>query len=293
MTMATFQRHRLTPWLLLAPQLAIVAVFFFWPAAQAVLQAFYVEDPFGLGRTFVAFENFTRVLASTEYYRALGITVTFSVGVALGAMALALLLAVLADRVIKGAHAYKTLLIWPYAVAPAVAGVLWMFMLDPELGLVSAWLGTLGVDWNHQLNGGQAMTLVVMASIWKQMSYNFVFFLAGLQAIPKSLLEAAAIDGAGPWRRFWTITFPLLSPTSFFLLVMNSVYAFFETFGTIDATTAGGPGGATRTLVYKVYEDGFIGYDLGSSAAQSVLLMLLVGLLTLLQFRYLERKVQY
>ncbi|GED22090.1 sn-glycerol-3-phosphate ABC transporter permease UgpA [Halomonas halmophila] len=291
--MATFQRHRLTPWLLLSPQLAIVAIFFFWPAFQAVIQAFYVQDPFGLGRAFVAFENFTRVLGSAEYYRALGTTVTFSISVALGAMALALLLAVLADRVIKGAHGYKTLLIWPYAVAPAVAGVLWVFMLDPELGLVSAWLGAMGIDWNHQLNGGQAMALVIMASIWKQMSYNFVFFLAGLQAIPKSLLEAAAIDNAGPWRRFWTITFPLLSPTSFFLLVMNSVYAFFETFGTIDATTAGGPGGATRTLVYKVYEDGFIGYDLGSSAAQSVLLMLLVGLLTLLQFRYLERKVQY
>ncbi|MCW4151561.1 sn-glycerol-3-phosphate ABC transporter permease UgpA [Halomonas sp. 18H] len=291
--MATFQRHRLTPWLLLSPQLAIVAIFFFWPAAQAVFQAFYVEDPFGLGRTFVAFENFTRLFGSAEYYRALGITITFSISVALGAMALALLLAVLADRVIKGANGYKTLLIWPYAVAPAVAGVLWVFMLDPELGLISAWLGAVGIDWNHQLNGGQAMALVIMASIWKQMSYNFVFFLAGLQAIPRSLLEAAAMDNAGPWRRFWTITFPLLSPTSFFLLVMNSVYAFFETFGTIDATTAGGPGGATRTLVYKVYEDGFIGYDLGSSAAQSVLLMLLVGLLTLLQFRYLESKVQY
>lgn len=291
--MATFQRHRVTPWLLLAPQLAVIAVFFFWPAAQALVQAFYIEDPFGLGRSFVAFENFTRLLTSPAYYRALGVTGLFSVSVALGAMALALLLAVLADRVIRGAHGYKTLLIWPYAVAPAVAGVLWMFMLDPELGLISAWLSAVGIDWNHRLNGGQAMTLVVLASIWKQMSYNFVFFLAGLQAIPRSLLEAAAIDGAGPWRRFWSVTFPLLSPTSFFLLVMNSVYAFFETFGTIDATTGGGPGGATRTLVYKVYEDGFIGFDLGSSAAQSVLLMLLVGLLTLVQFRYVERRVQY
>ncbi len=211
---------------------------FLLAGAQAVLQAFYVEDPFGLGRTFVAFENFARVLASAEYYRALGITVASAsawrsahgAGTAAGG----------ARRPCdQGAHGYKTLLIWPYAVAPAVAGVLWMFMLDPELGLISAWLGALGIDWNHQLNGGQAMALVVMASIWKQMSYNFVFFLAGLQAIPRSLLEAAAIDNAGPWRRFWTITFPLLSPTSFFLLVMNSVYAFFETFGTIDATTAG------------------------------------------------------
>lgn len=291
--MATFERHRITPWVLLAPQLAVIAVFFFWPAAQAVVQAFYIEDPFGLGRTFVMFENFTRVLSSAEYYRALGVTVMFSFSVAAVAMALALLLAVLADRVIRGAGVYKTLLIWPYAVAPAIAGVLWMFLFDPSLGLISAGLADLGIDWNHRLNGGQAMLLVILASVWKQMSYNFVFFLAGLQAVPKSLLEAAAIDGAGPFRRFWTITFPLLSPTTFFLLVMNSVYVFFETFGTIDATTGGGPGGATRTLVYKVFEDGFVGYDLGSSAAQSVLLMILVGALTMVQFRYIERRVQY
>ncbi|GHC31921.1 sn-glycerol-3-phosphate ABC transporter permease UgpA [Aidingimonas halophila] len=291
--MATFQRHRLTPWILLAPQLAVIAVFFFWPAAQAIVQAFYIEDPFGLGHEFVWFENFARIFTSFEYLRALGVTALFSVSVAVGAMSLALLLAVQADRVIHGAHSYKTLLIWPYAVAPAVAGVLWMFMFDPNLGLLSAGLENLGIGWNHRVNGGQAMLLVILASIWKQMSYNFVFFLAGLQSIPKSLLEAAAIDGAGPWRRFWTVTFPLLSPTSFFLLVMNSVYVFFETFGTIDATTGGGPGGATRTLVYKVYEDGFEGYDLGSSAAQSVILLILVGLLTLLQFRYIERKVQY
>ncbi|WP_148254278.1 sn-glycerol-3-phosphate ABC transporter permease UgpA [Aidingimonas lacisalsi] len=291
--MATFQRHRFTPWILLAPQLAIIAIFFFWPAAQAIVQAFYIEDPFGLGREFVGFENFSRVLTSGEYLRAMGVTALFSATVALGAMGLALLLAVQADRVIHGASGYKTLLIWPYAVAPAVAGVLWMFMFDPNLGLLSAGLESLGIGWNHRVNGGQAMLLVILASIWKQMSYNFVFFLAGLQSIPKSLLEAAAIDGAGPWRRFWTITFPLLSPTTFFLLVMNSVYVFFETFGTIDATTGGGPGGATRTLVYKVYEDGFEGYDLGLSAAQSVILLVLVGLLTLLQFRYIERKVQY
>lgn len=291
--MATFERHRATPWILLAPQLAVIAVFFFWPAAQAVRQAFYIQDPFGLGRTFVMFENFTRVLTSAEYYDALGVTVLFSFSVAALAMALALLLAVLADRVLRGATAYKTLLIWPYAVAPAIAGVLWMFLFDPSLGLVSAGLAELGIDWNHRLNGGQAMLLVILASVWKQMSYNFVFFLAGLQAVPKSLLEAAAIDGAGPFRRFWTITFPLLSPTTFFLLVMNSVYVFFETFGTIDATTGGGPGGATRTLVYKVFEDGFVGYDLGSSAAQSVLLMILVGALTMVQFRYIERRVQY
>lgn len=291
--MTHFQRYRFTPWLLMAPQLIIVGVFFFWPALQAVEQAFYVEDAFGLSRQFAGLANFIAVLQEPDYYQALGTTVVFSLSVALGAMAIALLLAVLADRVLKGANAYKTLLIWPYAVAPAVAGVLWLFLFDPTLGLVSAGLGALGVDWNHNLDGGQALLLVILASVWKQMSYNFVFFLAGLQAIPRSLLEAAAIDGAGPWRRFWTLTFPLLSPTSFFLLVMNSVYAFFETFGTIDTVTGGGPGGATTTLVYKVYQDGFIGQDLGASAAQSVLLMLLVGLLTLIQFRFVERRVQY
>tara|TARA_B100000700_G_scaffold151596_1_gene168307 strand:- start:15718 stop:16593 length:876 start_codon:yes stop_codon:yes gene_type:complete len=291
--MAHFQRHPVTPWLLMSPQLAIVAVFFFWPAVQAVSQAFYIEDAFGLSREFAGLSNFLAVFGDPEYLSTLGTTLVFSSAVAIGAMAIALGLAVLADRVIKGASAYKTLLIWPYAVAPAVAGVLWLFLFDPTLGLLPAMLKAVGIDWNHNLNGNQAMALVVMASVWKQMSYNFVFFLAGLQAIPKSLLEAAAMDRAGPVRRFWTITFPLLSPTSFFLMVMNVVYAFFETFGTIDATTSGGPGGATRTLVYKVYQDGFVGQDLGASAAQSVLLMVIVGVLTLIQFKYVEKKVQY
>ncbi|ANF56455.1 sn-glycerol-3-phosphate ABC transporter permease UgpA [Halotalea alkalilenta] len=291
--MTTFQRHRFTPWLLLAPQLVVIAVFFFWPASQALYQSLYVQDPFGLSATFAGLDNFIQVLVDPEYRRALGVTVVFSASVALLALSVALLLAVLADRVVKGARGYRTLLVWPYAVAPAIAGVLWMFLFDPTLGVLSAMLGTLGVDWNHRLDGGQALALVIIASVWKQVSYNFVFFLAGLQAIPKSLLEAAAIDAAGPWKRFWTITFPLLSPTTFFLLVMNTTYAFFDTFGTIDATTGGGPGGATRTLIYKVFEDGFVGYDLGASAAQSVILMLLVGALTLVQFRYIERKVHY
>lgn len=291
--MTTFQRHRFTPWLLLAPQLLVIAVFFFWPASQALYQSLYVQDPFGLSATFAGLDNFIQVLVDPEYRRALGVTVVFSASVALLALSIALLLAVLADRVVKGARGYRTLLVWPYAVAPAIAGVLWMFLFDPTLGVLSAMLGTLGVDWNHRLDGGQALALVIIASVWKQVSYNFVFFLAGLQAIPKSLLEAAAIDAAGPWKRFWTITFPLLSPTTFFLLVMNTTYAFFDTFGTIDATTGGGPGGATRTLIYKVFEDGFVGYDLGASAAQSVILMLLVGALTLVQFRYIERKVHY
>lgn len=277
----------------MAPQLVIVLVFFFWPAMMALRQSFYVQDAFGLGETFTGLANFTRVLTSRSYHEALFNTAVFSLSVALGAMAIALLLATMADRVLRARRVYRTLLIWPYAVAPAAAGVLWMFMFDPTLGVLSRALAALGVHWDFRLNGHQAMALVIIAAIWQQMSYNFVFFLAGLQGIPASLLEAAAIDGAGPWRRFWTITFPLLSPTSFFLLVMNTIYAFFDTFGTIDTTTGGGPGGATRTLVYKLYQDGIVGLDLGGSAAQSVLLMLMVGLLTLVQFRYVERRVQY
>ncbi|MDV6317764.1 sn-glycerol-3-phosphate ABC transporter permease UgpA [Chromohalobacter sp. HP20-39] len=291
--MAYFQRSHFTPWLLLAPQLIIVSVFFFWPAWQAVKQAFYIEDAFGLSQQFAGLSNFIAVLSNPNYYSVIWTTVVFSLSVALGAMSIALFLAVLADRVIKGASTYKTFLIWPYAVAPAVAGVLWLFLFDPSLGLITALLERLGIEWNHNLEGGQALLLVILASVWKQMSYNFVFFLAGLQAIPKSLLEAAAIDGASPMRRFWTIIFPLLSPTSFFLLVMNSIYAFFETFGTIDTVTSGGPGSATTTLVYKIYQDGFVGQNLGTSAAQSVLLMVLVGGLTFIQFRFVERRVQY
>ncbi|MCI0510220.1 carbohydrate ABC transporter membrane protein 1 (CUT1 family) [Chromohalobacter marismortui] len=291
--MAYFQRSHFMPWLLLAPQLIIVSVFFFWPAWQAVEQAFYIEDAFGLARHFAGLSNFMAVLSDPAYYSVIWTTVVFSLSVALGAMSIALFLAVLADRVIKGGSTYKTFLIWPYAVAPAVAGVVWLFLFDPSLGLVTALLERLGIEWNHNLNGGQALLLVILASVWKQMSYNFVFFLAGLQAIPKSLLESAAIDGASPMRRFWTITFPLLSPTSFFLLVMNSIYAFFETFGTIDTVTSGGPGSATTTLVYKIYQDGFVGQNLGTSAAQSVLLMVLVGGLTFIQFRFVERRVQY
>ncbi|OLO03246.1 sn-glycerol-3-phosphate ABC transporter permease UgpA [Salinicola socius] len=291
--MTTFERYRFTPWLLLAPQLAIVAVFFFWPAADSLRQAFYVQDAFGLGERFVGLANFQRVMASSGYWQAMSVTVLFSVLVAGGAMLLALLLAVLADRVLHGARLYRVLLTWPYAIAPAVAGILWMFMFDPVLGVLTHVLAGFGVHWDAQLHPGQALALVVIASIWQQMSYNFVFFLAGLQMIPTSLLEAAAIDGAGPFRRFIGITLPLLSPTAFFLLVMNSVYVLFETFATIDNTTLGGPGGATRTLVYKLYEDGFVARDLGSSSAQSVLLMVLVGALTFVQFRYLERRVQY
>ena len=281
------------PYLLVAPQLAVTAVFFLWPASQALFQSMLIEDPFGLKSEFVWFENFDELFADPLYLRSMGITAVFSFSTAALSLSSALLLAVMADRVIKGAAFYKSALLWPYAVAPAVAGVLWLFMFSPANGIIAEALRFLGYEWNHVLNGGEAMILVIIAASWKQIAYNFLFFLAGLQSIPKSLIEAAAIDGAGPGKRFWTIVFPLLSPTSFFLLVVNVVYAFFDTFGIIHAVTSGGPAGATNILVYKVYADGFIGLDLGGSAAQSVILMIIVGALTVVQFRYLERKVQY
>lgn len=281
------------PWLLLLPQLLVTAIFFLWPAEQALEQAFYQEDAFGLSREFVGFENFIDLFTDPLYYQSMLTTLFFSFSVAILGMSVALLLAVMADRVIRGKLAYQTLLIWPYAVAPALAGVLWWILFDPSMGPIALWLESSGVDWNHYLNGNQAMILVVIASTWKQISYNFLFFLAGLQAVPRSLIEAASIDGASPFKRFWTIVFPLLSPTTFFLLVVNLVYAFFETFGVIDATTKGGPGQSTNTLVYKVFEDGFVGLDLGGSAAQSVVLMGIVGVMTVIQFRFIERKVQY
>lgn len=281
------------PWLLLLPQLLITAIFFLWPAEQALEQAFYQEDAFGLSREFVGLDNFLDLFTDPLYYQSMLTTLVFSFSVAIFGMSVALFLAVMADRVIRGKLAYQTLLIWPYAVAPALAGVLWWILFDPSMGPIALWLKSAGGDWNHYLNGNQAMVLVVIASTWKQISYNFLFFLAGLQAVPRSLIEAASIDGASPFKRFWTIVFPLLSPTTFFLLVVNLVYAFFETFGVIDATTKGGPGQSTNTLVYKVFEDGFVGLDLGGSAAQSVVLMGIVGLMTVIQFRFIERKVQY
>ena len=281
------------PYLLLAPQIVITLVFFIWPAIQALKQSVLQEDAFGLSSEFVWLDNFAELFTDSQYLNALQVTAVFSGSVAILALGCALYLAVQADRVIRGALTYRTLLIWPYAVAPAVAGVLWLLMFNPTLGVVADALDSLGVPWNHHVNGGQAMILVVIAAAWKQISYNFLFFLAGLAAIPRSLVEAAAIDGAGPARRFWTIVFPLLSPTTFFLLVINVVYAFFDTFGIIHATTAGGPAGATNILVYKVFNDGFIGLDLGGSAAQSVVLMAIVLTLTVIQFRYIERKVHY
>ena len=281
------------PYLLLAPQLVITFVFFYWPASQAVWQSFLLQDAFGLRTDFVWLENYRELFHDGDYYRAMGTTAFFSIAVTVLSLSIALLLAVQADKSIKGAGAYKTLLIWPYAVAPAIAGVLWLFMFQPSLGLVARWMRALGMEWNPLLNGNDAMALVIMASVWKQISYNFLFFLAGLQSIPRSVIEAAAIDGARPMRRFWTIIFPLLSPTAFFLLVVNIVYVFFDTFGIIDAMTGGGPAKATETLVYKVFFDGRLGGNLGGSAAQSVILMVMVIALTAVQFRYIERKVTY
>jgi sn-glycerol 3-phosphate transport system permease protein len=281
------------PYALVAPQIAITIVFFFWPAIQAGWYAFQLQDAFGERTQFVGLANFAALLSDANYLHSFRVTALFSVLVAASGIAIALLLAAMADRVIRGALAYRTLLIWPYAVAPAVAGVLWLFLFAPSIGIVTFALRSLGVHWDWVLQGEQAMLLVVIAATWKQISYNFLFFLAGLQSIPRSLIEAAAIDGAGPARRFWTVVFPLLSPTAFFLLVVNIVYAFFDTFGVIDATTQGGPAGATQILVYKVYYDGVKAADLGGSSAQSVILMLIVIALTVVQFRYIERRVQY
>ena len=281
------------PWLLIAPQMAVILVFFFWPASQAIWQSMQTEDAFGTSTVFVGLENFKTLFDDPAYIESFKVTALFSVLVAGIGIAISLLLAIFADRILRGSLFYKTFLIIPYAVAPAIAGVLWVFMFSPSIGVVSYGLRKMGMDWNHLLNSNQALSLIVVAAIWKQISYNFLFFLAGLQSIPKSLIEAAAIDGARPWRRFWTVQFPLLSPTTFFLLVMNVVYAFFDTFAIVHAATEGGPGKDTEILVYKVYHDGFKALDLGGSAAQSVVLMVIVIALTIVQFRYVEKKVQY
>jgi sn-glycerol 3-phosphate transport system permease protein len=281
------------PYLLVAPQIIITIIFFIWPASQAMYQSLLIEDAFGLSQEFVWFENFEYLAQDEQYLGTFWRTIFFSICVASLSMGFALLLAGFADRVVRGALAYRTLLIWPYAVAPVLAGALWMFMFNPTLGIFPYIIEVIGYDWNHYLNGHQAMFLVILAAAWKQVAYNFLFYLAAMQSIPRSIIEAAAIDGAGPMWRFWTIVFPLLSPTTFFLLVVNAVYAFFDTFGIIHAVTQGGPANATSILVYKVYNDGFVGLDLGSSAAQSVILMVLVISMTVVQFRFIEKRVQY
>ena len=286
-------RSKWLPWALIAPQLLIIGIFFFWPAGQAVLQSFQMEDAFGMSTEWVGLENFRNLFDDPSYLNSFKRTALFSVLVAGVGIAASLVLAIFADRIVRFAMVYKTLLIVPYAVAPVIAGVLWVFLFSPSIGVVTYYLGKLGYNWNHMMNDNQAMALIVMASVWKQISYNFLFFLAGLQSIPKALIEAASIDGAGPWRRFWNIQLPLLSPTTFFLLVINVVYAFFDTFAIVDSTTQGGPGRDTSILVYKVYHDGFKAMDMGGSAAQSVVLMAIVVVLTVIQFRYVEKKVQY
>ncbi|AOY93553.1 glycerol-3-phosphate transporter permease [Cupriavidus sp. USMAA2-4] len=286
-------RSRWLPYLLVAPQIVVTLVFFFWPAGQALYQSLLRQDAFGISLEFVGLENFQDLLGDPTYLGSFKTTALFAIGVTVVGLGTSLALAYFADRALRGATFYKTLLIWPYAIAPAVAGVLWSFLFNPTLGIVSYVIRMMGVEWNYVLNGGQAMLLVVVIAAWKQISYNFLFFLAGLQSIPKSLIEAAAIDGAGPWKRFWSIVFPLLSPTTFFLMVVNIVYAFFDTFAIIDSVTQGGPFKATETLVFKVYQDGVRGLDIGGSAAQSVILMAVVIVLTIVQFRYVERKVQY
>lgn len=286
-------RHRWLPYALIAPQIVITIIFFLWPASQAIYQSVLRQDAFGLRTDFVGMANFERLFSDPHYLESFWTTIAFSAMVAGLSMGIALVLAVMADRVIRTATAYRTLLIWPYAVAPAVAGVLWWFLFNPTIGIAAYAMDALGYDWNHYVKGSDAMALIVIASAWRQVSYNFLFFLAGLQAIPRSLTEAAAIDSAGPFRRFWTIQLPLLSPTVFFLIVVNVVYAFFETFGVVHATTSGGPGQATNILVYKVWRDAFEGLNLGSSAAQSVILMVMVIALTAIQFRYIERRVEY
>jgi sn-glycerol 3-phosphate transport system permease protein len=284
---------RWLPYALVAPQIAITIIFFFWPAFQTLYQSLLVEDAFGTSSEFVWFENFRELFNNSDYLSSFQVTAVFSVLVTVLGLSISLVLAVLADRVVRGAHAYKTLLIWPYAVAPAVAAVLWLFLFSPTLGIVAHWLQGLGIAWNPLLDDTDALILIVVAAVWKQISYNFLFFLAGLQSIPRSLIEAAAIDGAGPVKRFFTIVFPLLSPTTFFLVVVNIVYAFIDTCGIVDAATGGGPGKATTILVYKIYHDGFKGLDLGGSAAQSAVLMVILIGLTVVQFRFVERKVQY
>ena len=281
------------PWVLIAPQLLVIGIFFFLPAGQAILQSFQMEDAFGMSTEWVGLDNFKQLFDDPSYLESFQRTALFSVLVAGIGIVVSLALAIFADRIVRFAMVYKTLLIVPYAVAPVIAGVLWVFLFSPSIGVVTYYLGELGYGWNHMMNDNQAMTLIVIASVWKQISYNFLFFLAGLQSIPKALIEAASIDGAGAWRRFWNIQLALLSPTTFFLLVINIVYAFFDTFGIIDAATQGGPGQSTSILVYKVYQDGFKALDLGGSAAQSVILMLIVIALTVVQFRYVEKKVQY
>jgi sn-glycerol 3-phosphate transport system permease protein len=290
----SFFASKRLPYLLILPQILVTATFFYWPALQGLVQSVMRSDPFGHHSTFIWLENFTALFTDPLYLKSIGTTLFFSASVAAVSISIGLFIATMANRALKAKALIRTMLVWPYAVAPAISGILWLFLLHPSYGVIAIAIKRwLGIDWNPVLDGKDALFMVVMASSWKQISYNFIFFIAGMQAIPGSLIEAAAMDGASPFRRFWKITLPLLSPTLFFVTVMNIIYSFFETFGVIHMMTQGGPGGATNILVYKVYQDGFIGLDLGSSAAQSIALMTLIIVITVFQFKYVERKVQY
>ncbi len=290
----SFFKSKYLPYLLVFPQMVVTLTFFYWPAIQGIAQSFLLSDPFGRQSQFVWFYNYIGLFTDPLYLKSIFTTFVFSLAVAFVSLSLGLLIASMANRALQAKAVIRTMLIWPYAVAPAISGILWLFLLHPSYGIVALGIKEwIGVDWNPVLYGSDAMIMIVMASAWKQISYNFVFFMAGMQAIPKSLIEAAAIDGASPFKRFWFISFPLLSPTFFFLTVMNIIYSFFEKFGIIHTITQGGPGGSTNILVYKVYQDGFVGLNLGSSAAQSVVLMSLIIVITFLQFRFVEKKVQY
>ena len=290
----SFFTSKFLPYFLILPQILVTATFFYWPALQGLAQSVMRSDPFGQRNTFIWLDNFIALFTDPLYLKSIATTLVFSTCVAAVSISIGLFIAAMANRALKAKALIRTMLIWPYAVAPAISGILWLFLLHPSYGVVAIAIKRwLGIDWNPVLDGKDALFMVVMASAWKEISYNFVFFIAGMQAIPGSLIEAAAMDGASPFRRFWKITLPLLSPTLFFLTVMNIIYSFFETFGVIHMMTQGGPGGATNILVYKVYQDGFIGLNLGSSAAQSIVLMSLIIVITVFQFKYVERKVQY
>ena len=290
----SFFKSKYLPYLLILPQMVVTLTFFYWPAVQGLFQSFLLSDPFGQKSTFVWFYNYIELFTDPLYLKSIFTTFVFSLAVAFVSLSMGLFIASMANRALQAKALIRTMLIWPYAVAPAISGILWLFLLHPSYGIVALGIKKwIGIDWNPVLYGSDAMVMIVMASAWKQISYNFVFFMEGMQAIPKSLIEAAAIDGASPFKRFWFISFPLLSPTFFFLTVMNIIYSFFETFGIIHTITQGGPGGSTNILVYKVYQDGFVGLNLGSSAAQSVVLMSLIIVITFLQFRFVEKKVQY
>lgn len=291
--MAQFNHQRFYAWLFIVPQLVITLVFFIWPACNALLQSFFYTDAFGLHKKFAGLLNFTDLFFDPSYAKAIGVTFIIAVSVTACTMVLGLLMAVLVSHRGCSQRIYKSLLIWPYAVAPAVAAILWRFLCHPTLGWLTQVLHAIGIHFDYVNHVSQALLVVILTASWQQFSYNFLFYFAALKAIPSSLIDAAIIDGASSRQRFWQIIFPLLSPTTFFLLIMNLMYGFFDTFGIIQVMTHGGPGNSTTNLIYKVYRDGFEGMDLGSSSAQSVLLMVIVVIVSLIQFKYLERKVHY